>query len=117
MIMLMACGGAALQLELQIPGLSAVNSLISDYGSRWKLPSYDTTIPVEATDDSYWLEHIQHQGLAAFNPVSTYQVFRNVKEFGAKGYPPTKTMRIESTRAKTLLEMASPMIPLLSSGP
>lgn len=35
---------------------------------------------------SYWLEDVQHQGLAAFNPSpSTYQVFRNVKDFGAKG--------------------------------
>lgn len=94
-ILLVACGAAALQLELQVPGMSAVISLISDYGSRWKLQSYDTTTPVEVTEDSYWLEHIQHQGLAAFNPVTTYQVFRNVKDFGAKGYPPTKTSRLD----------------------
>ncbi|KAK4986613.1 hypothetical protein LTR66_007818 [Elasticomyces elasticus] len=35
---------------------------------------------------AYWLENINHQGIAAFNPSpSTYQVFRNVKDFGAKG--------------------------------
>lgn len=35
---------------------------------------------------SYWLENISHQGLAAFNSnPSGYQVFRNVKDFGAKG--------------------------------
>jgi glucan 1,3-beta-glucosidase len=34
----------------------------------------------------YWLENIKHQGLASFNAnVSSYNVFRNVKEFGAKG--------------------------------
>lgn len=34
----------------------------------------------------YWLENIKHQGIAAFNSdPSTYQVFRNVKDFGAKG--------------------------------
>ncbi|OQU98717.1 hypothetical protein CLAIMM_04458 [Cladophialophora immunda] len=34
----------------------------------------------------YWLEDIPHQGIAAFNPhPSSYQVFRNVKDFGAKG--------------------------------
>lgn len=34
----------------------------------------------------YWLENIKHQGLSPFNPnASTYQVFRNVKDFGAKG--------------------------------
>jgi glucan 1,3-beta-glucosidase len=34
----------------------------------------------------YWLENVKHQGLASFNAnVSSYQVFRNVKDFGAKG--------------------------------
>jgi hypothetical protein len=31
------------------------------------------------------MQNIKHQGIAAFNPNSTtYQVFRNVKDFGAK---------------------------------
>ena len=34
----------------------------------------------------YWLENIEHQGISAFNPDKTYQVFRNVKDFGAKGF-------------------------------
>ena len=34
----------------------------------------------------YWLADIKHQGVAAFNPnPATYQVFRNVKDFGAVG--------------------------------
>jgi len=34
----------------------------------------------------YWLENIKHQGVASFNKnASSYQVFRNVKDFGAKG--------------------------------
>jgi glucan 1,3-beta-glucosidase len=34
----------------------------------------------------YWLENIKHQGLASFNPnASSYQVFRNVKDYGATG--------------------------------
>jgi glucan 1,3-beta-glucosidase len=34
----------------------------------------------------YWLENIKHQGLASFNPnVTSYEVFRNVKDYGAKG--------------------------------
>lgn len=34
----------------------------------------------------FWMESIAHQGLAAFNPnPSAYQVFRNVKDFGAVG--------------------------------
>ncbi|KAI0755599.1 exo-beta-1,3-glucanase [Fomes fomentarius] len=36
--------------------------------------------------DPYWLQNIKHQGIAAFNPSpSSYQVFRNVKDFGAVG--------------------------------
>ncbi|KAH0838875.1 glycoside hydrolase family 55 protein [Lanmaoa asiatica] len=36
--------------------------------------------------DPYWLESIQHQGTSPFYPnSSSYQVFRNVKEYGAKG--------------------------------
>ena len=33
----------------------------------------------------YWLENIKHQGTAAFRSDPGYQVFRNVKDFGAKG--------------------------------
>ncbi|KAI6105107.1 glycoside hydrolase family 55 protein [Pisolithus croceorrhizus] len=39
-----------------------------------------------APGDPYWLETIKHQGTSAFNPnPSSYQVFRNVKDFGATG--------------------------------
>ena len=35
---------------------------------------------------SFWLEGIKHQGISAFHPdKNSYQVFRNVKDFGAKG--------------------------------
>lgn len=37
-------------------------------------------------DPSYWLANIAHQGIAAFNSnPSGYTVFRNVKDYGAKG--------------------------------
>jgi len=37
-------------------------------------------------DEPYWLEKIKHQGIAAYNPDPTgYQVFRNVKDYGAVG--------------------------------
>lgn len=38
-----------------------------------------------APDEPYWLENIKHQGTSAFNPNKSYKVFRNVKDFGAKG--------------------------------
>ncbi|TFK54506.1 exo-beta-1,3-glucanase [Heliocybe sulcata] len=37
-------------------------------------------------NDPYWMETITHQGTSPFNPnPGSYQVFRNVKNFGAKG--------------------------------
>ncbi|KAJ7722998.1 exo-beta-1,3-glucanase [Mycena maculata] len=39
-----------------------------------------------AAGDPFWMQSIKHQGISAFNPSpGTYQVFRNVKDFGAKG--------------------------------
>lgn len=36
--------------------------------------------------EPYWLEKIKHQGIAAYNSDPTgYEVFRNVKDFGAVG--------------------------------
>lgn len=41
---------------------------------------------VAAADTAYWLADIAHQGRAAFNSnPSGYTVFRNVKDYGAKG--------------------------------
>jgi glucan 1,3-beta-glucosidase len=49
-------------------------------------------IAIEAaavTDASYWLASISHQGKAAFNSnPSSYTVFRNVLDYGAKGNLP-----------------------------
>ncbi|KAJ7929215.1 exo-beta-1,3-glucanase [Mycena leptocephala] len=39
-----------------------------------------------AAADPFWMQNIKHQGISAFNSnPSGYQVFRNVKDFGAKG--------------------------------
>ncbi|KAJ7470268.1 glycoside hydrolase family 55 protein [Mycena latifolia] len=46
--------------------------------------SCSTTVDT-ASNDLFWLEAIKHQGKAAYNPDSSYKVFRNVKDFGAKG--------------------------------
>lgn len=38
-----------------------------------------------AAADPFWMQTIKHQGISAFNSnPTTYQVFRNVKDFGAK---------------------------------
>ncbi|KIJ21365.1 glycoside hydrolase family 55 protein [Paxillus involutus ATCC 200175] len=56
--------------------------LVSGLGSSCSAP---LTRGLAAPEDPYWLETIKHQGTSAFNPDPTYQVFRNVKDFGAKG--------------------------------
>ncbi|KAK0225097.1 glycoside hydrolase family 55 protein [Armillaria nabsnona] len=50
-------------------------------------PSKSTAIPDESsTREPFWLEVIKHQGTSPFNPdPESYQVFRNVKDFGAVG--------------------------------
>ena len=41
---------------------------------------------ISGTCASYWLEGAKHQGVASFNPnPDNYTVFRNVKDFGARG--------------------------------
>lgn len=55
--------------------------------SSLETPAVNVHATSETTDDaSYWLADITHQGVAAFNSnPSTYTVFRNVKDYGAKG--------------------------------
>lgn len=40
---------------------------------------------VAGTSSSYWLANIQRQGTVPFGNGSSYTIFRNVKDFGAKG--------------------------------
>ncbi|KAK3722123.1 hypothetical protein LTR37_002556 [Vermiconidia calcicola] len=63
---------------------SAFVSQISD--GQIQAPTSTPDAPVTQESCDYWLEDIRHQGIAAFNPnASNYQVFRNVKNFGARG--------------------------------
>ncbi|OAP65167.1 hypothetical protein AYL99_01139 [Fonsecaea erecta] len=71
--------------------LLASSAAQDHYGQSPLIP---TSIEDEASPPSsspakacaYWLEDISHQGIAAFNPrPSSYRVFRNVKDYGAKG--------------------------------
>jgi hypothetical protein len=81
-------------------GLSSTTSLITSRVTSTKSTATGTATVVKSSTSSaraansspssvstpYWLEQIKHQGVAAFNPSpGTYQVFRNVKDFGAKG--------------------------------
>lgn len=45
-----------------------------------------TSSGVSGSCASYWLENVKHQGVASFNPnPGNYTIFRNVKDFGARG--------------------------------
>lgn len=76
------------------------NSVEADFSVPTPISSlkFSVDVSIDATDDtSYWLADIAHQGIAAFNSdPSSYTVFRNVKDYGAKGnvykYSPNRTV-------------------------
>ncbi|KAJ5971674.1 Pectin lyase fold/virulence factor [Penicillium vulpinum] len=96
---LVACANAQL---LKIPAVDAmVSSALlpfeqyMSFGAATKVATAVKTFETKAAtnakaaaaaDTPYWLADIAHQGVAAFNSnPSGYTVFRNVKDFGAKG--------------------------------
>src|ERR1700761_1414055 len=69
-----------MQFRIAVASLLAAGSLA--------LPQPQSGPPADVKHDQceYWLADIKHQGIAAFNPnPDTYEVFRNVKDYGAKG--------------------------------
>lgn len=42
-----------------------------------------------APTSGFWMANIKRQGTVAFGNSTSYQIFRNVKDFGAKGMPCT----------------------------
>ena len=64
-------------------GLLAFATMAAALGSTCSSP---ITSGTAGPNDPFWMQTIQHQGRAAFNSnPSAYQVFRNVKDFGAVG--------------------------------
>ena len=59
----------------------------------------------------FWMESIKHQGISAFG-ASGYQVFRNVKDFGAKGIVATHVTesKLNPADVRFLQAMAQLMI-------
>ncbi|KAG2072933.1 glycoside hydrolase family 55 protein [Suillus decipiens] len=69
--------------SLLLSALLALFTLVSGLGTSCSAPLGSGAA---APTDPYWLETVEHQGTSAFNSdPSSYQVFRNVKDFGAKG--------------------------------
>ncbi|KAJ6110142.1 hypothetical protein N7486_002377 [Penicillium sp. IBT 16267x] len=73
--------------EQYIANHSASGVTSTSASSKNDSQTFQAISAVAATaDTAYWLADITHQGIAAFNPnPSTYTVFRNVKDYGAKG--------------------------------
>jgi glucan 1,3-beta-glucosidase len=57
------------------------NGNLSDVPTIPPKADFATILPRQS---SYWYESIAHQGISAFGP-GGYQVYRNVKDYGAKG--------------------------------
>ncbi|KZO98353.1 glycoside hydrolase family 55 protein [Calocera viscosa TUFC12733] len=69
-------------ISVIVPLLAAVNA-VWGLGSSCSAPMTGGTA---APGDPYWMQTIQHQGTSPYNSnASTYQVYRNVKDFGAVG--------------------------------
>nr|ADX07323.1 putative exo-beta-1,3-glucanase [Flammulina velutipes] len=63
--------------------LSCLTTLVSSIGTSCSTPLGGGTA---SPSDPFWLQSMTHRGTAAYNSnPSGYQVFRNVKDYGAKG--------------------------------
>jgi len=73
-------------LLLIIPFVSS--SVVRRHNQPYSQRRFDvnTTTPSHSDSScSFWLEDLVHQGIAPFQNDSSYQVFRNVKDYGAIG--------------------------------
>lgn len=88
----------AQHVHYRIPEVSSVVSSVkarySEYvhydgpsGKTHAKPTPSKALEARATTTcaTYWLDGMTHQGLAPFQSDSTYKVYRNVKDYGAKG--------------------------------
>lgn len=78
-----ALGGSA--VHFKIPEIeNTVEHILNEYSEILNSGNNSYGPHTQGTVAPYWLESITHQGISAFGPAG-YQVFRNVKDFGAKG--------------------------------
>jgi glucan 1,3-beta-glucosidase len=49
------------------------------------LPLWPLLLLAQVVLGQFWMEEIAHEGKSPYHPNATYQVFRNVKDFGAVG--------------------------------
>lgn len=71
--------------EMVIPQVEAiVDKAMSKLEAYVRFDGNETATINKRQSTSYWYENIQHQGISAFGP-GGYQVYRNVKDYGARG--------------------------------
>jgi glucan 1,3-beta-glucosidase len=77
--------GAACE-HFKIPQVeSIVGHVLQEFGSVVHYQGHPNNTHISKRQSTpYWYENIAHQGISAFGP-SGYQVYRNVKDYGAKG--------------------------------
>lgn len=73
----LGANGARLPFHESEGTLQAYDQLMHVFGK-------ESNRSVGVRDTPYWYENIAHQGISAFGPAD-YQVYRNVKDFGARG--------------------------------
>jgi glucan 1,3-beta-glucosidase len=77
---------SALPLSRYTANHATASTTLSTVFANATAHALDLKIEAAVSDPAYWLKDITHQGLAAFNSnPSGYVVFRNVKDYGAKG--------------------------------
>jgi glucan 1,3-beta-glucosidase len=81
-VVLLPFGAQAAQFRIQEVEHN-VDHILHEYSSSRSYTA-DGSDAGNAVDAPYWYENIPHQGISAFGPQG-YQVFRNVKDFGAQG--------------------------------
>lgn len=96
----LGCSSLAQHVHFEIPQVAQDVQYVLSRFEHWQSYRGPTGTATRATETgkphslnatpasacSYWLEEIDHQGLSPYHPDPTaYQVFRNVKDFGAKG--------------------------------
>lgn len=80
---------SSVQATTHAPRPTSNNPTVAPYPTKSNGTSTSSAPLSTGTSGScapYWLENIKHQGVASFNPnPNNYTVFRNVKDFGARG--------------------------------
>ncbi len=72
-------------IQFEIPAVeNIVGAVLATHDKYVHFHGNHSSSPAKRQSSSYWYENINHQGISAFGP-SGYQVFRNVKTYGAKG--------------------------------